>query len=138
MILNHRIVALDAGKPHNVECLTCRSTHRFRPNAPGTKAPSASSGGSSRSAAEPRAPRATTVTRAEQARLDHEKGWEKAIAGRALSDFKPYSIGGSFNEGDLIKHSKYGEGVVQRVLEPKKIEVAFRDETRTLAQNLVD
>ena len=44
LVLNHRIVSMKAGKAYQVECLTCRSTHLWRPHAPGEK-PAASGGG---------------------------------------------------------------------------------------------
>jgi hypothetical protein len=51
-------------------------------------------------------------------------------------DFKPYELAGSFQEGELVKHKKFGDGVVTRVIDGHKVEVLFRDEARTLAQGL--
>jgi hypothetical protein len=133
LILNHRIVSMKSGKAHQVECLTCRATHLWRPNAPGDKpAPSASGERSSRapaSGASPRVPRVTAAVR-------HEQTWEKALNGRGVNDFKPYNVAGSFREGDLVRHKKFGDGVVTRVIDGHKVEVLFRDEARTLAQGL--
>ena len=64
----------------------------------------------------------------------HEQQWEKAIAGHAVKEFKVYNVGASFNEGDLLRHKKFGDGVVTRVIDGHKVEVLFRDEARTLAQ----
>ncbi len=129
LVLNHRIVSMKSGKAHQVECLTCRSQHLWRPNAPGEKA-SPSDGGKVRSgssgAKTSRPPHATR----------HEQQWEKAIAGRSVTDFKTYNVGGSFSEGDLLRHKKFGDGVVTRVIDAHKVEVLFKDEARTLAQAL--
>jgi hypothetical protein len=139
LVLNHRVIAMVQGTPVRVECSTCMSHHNFRARAPGDKAPAA---GTTRSVASsgsagPRSTR-STVTKAQQAALDREKSWEKAIAGKAVSEFKNYRVDATFAEGDLIRHKKFGDGVVTRVLDPKKVEILFKDEPRTLAQGLTD
>jgi hypothetical protein len=133
--LNHRIVSMKSGKPHQVECLTCRSQHLWRPNAPGDK-PAASVGGdgrarlaAARGAPSGRSPRVTPAMRQEQQ-------WEKAIAGRGVTEFKTYNVAGNFREGDLLRHKRFGDGVVIRVIDAHKVEVLFRDEPKTLAQGL--
>jgi hypothetical protein len=141
LVLNHRVIAMVASTPVRVECSTCGSHHNFRARAPGDKGPaadkparaSASSSGSS-------GPKSTrmTVSKAAQLAADREKSWEKAIFGKAVSDFKPYRVDQLFSEGDLIRHKKFGDGVVTRVLDPKKVEIMFKDESRTLAQGLTD
>ena len=144
LILNHRIIAMVGAKPVRVECSTCGSHHNYCPRAPGerpepaTKASSSSSGRSSSSSgpASVRTPRGPT--RAEQARMSREQMWEKAIAGHAIQDFKRYSVAGRFAEGDLIRHAKFGDGVVVRVIDTAKVEILFKDDSRTLAQGMVD
>ena len=132
LLLNHRIVSMKAGKAYQVECLTCRSTHLWRGHAPGEK-PAASGAapraGRSASAAGPKSTRVTAAMRQEQQ-------WEKAIAGRAMSDFSPYNVSGNFREGQLLRHKKFGDGVVTRVIDGHKVEVLFKDEARTLAQGM--
>jgi hypothetical protein len=135
LVLNHRIIAMVGPKPVRVECSTCGSHHNYRPRAPGEKA-EASPRSTRAGGAAPRAPRGPT--RAEEARVARETQWEKAIAGRALSDFTPYRVSNTFAEGQLIRHTKFGEGVVVRVVDPRKVEIMFRDENRTLAQGLTD
>lgn len=135
LFLNHRIIAMVGGTPVRVECSTCSSHHNFRARPPGDK-PAA--GG--KAATSERAPRSTrsSVTKAQQALLDREKMWEKAIAGKGVNEFKNYRVDDMFNEGDLIRHKKFGDGVVTRIIDPKKIEILFKDEPRTLAQGLTD
>ena len=129
LVLNHRIVSMKNGKAYQVECLTCRSTHLWRAGVPGEK-PAVASGGARTSRSE--APRSTRVTPA----MRHEQTWEKAIAGRGVNEFKAYNVGGSFREGDLLRHKKFGDGVVLRVVDAHKVEVLFRDEAKTLAQGM--
>lgn len=130
MVLNHRIVSMHQSKPHQVECLTCRSTHRWRPQAPGERpaaggerARSSSSAAGSASKRAPQAPR-------------HEQIWEKAIAGRGVGEFRAYNLSATFREGELVHHKKFGDGVVTRVIDAGKVEVLFKDEARTLAQGM--
>jgi hypothetical protein len=66
----------------------------------------------------------------------HEQQWAQATLGHGVLDFKPYEVGGSFQEGELVRHKKFGDGVVTRVIDGHKVEVLFRDEARTLAQGL--
>jgi hypothetical protein len=130
LLLNHRIVSMNRARPHQVECLTCRSTHIWRPSAPGTKSSaSAPREGASSRGASSAAARISAATR-------HERQWEQAIAGRGVREFKTYSVAESFAEGDLVRHKKFGDGLVTRIIDAKKVEVLFRDEARTLAQGL--
>src|SRR4030081_2387804 len=82
LVLNHRIVSMKNGQAHQVECLTCRTTHRWRRSAPGEPARAPATDVRGRTVAHPsRTPRLTPALR-------HEQLWEKAIAGRAVTEFK--------------------------------------------------
>lgn len=139
LMLTHRIVAMVGPKPVRVECETCHSQHNYRERPPGEPPPKAA--GSPRiistSSSGPRAPRATSATRLEQERREREQSWERAVGGKLVSDFVKYNVQRTFHVGDLVKHSKFGDGVVTRIIDVHKIEILFRDEPRTLAQGLV-
>jgi len=142
LVLNHRIIAMVGSVPARVECSTCSSHHNYRARAPGEKAPAASARGSRASASTsalsssgPRSSR-SPAAKVQQAALDREKAWEKAIAGKAVRDFRPYRVSERFSEGELIQHSKFGEGVVTRLIEGNKLEILFKDDTRVLAHCL--
>jgi hypothetical protein len=131
LVLNHRIVSMKVGKPYQVECLTCRTTHLWRATAPGEKAPSTTTSGAGR----PRAasgPKSTRITPA----MKQEQAWEKAIAGHGVHEFKTYNTTLTFQEGQLLRHKKFGDGVVMRVIDAHKVEVLFRDEPKTLAMGM--
>jgi hypothetical protein len=132
--LNHRIVSMKEGKAHQVECLTCRATHLWRAHPPGEKGTPSGGGERSRAASGSSSGTGTRSSRAPA--LRQEQQWEKAIAGRGMGDFKVYNVGGTFLEGDLVRHKKFGDGVVTRVIDAHKVEVLFRDEPRTLAQGM--
>jgi hypothetical protein len=129
LILNHRIVSMKNGKPHQVECLTCRAQHLWRAHAPGEKPATGAVTERVRAAASPGAGRTLRG-----AALRQEQQWEKAIAGRGVHEFKTYNVGATFSEGDLVRHKKFGDGVVTRIIDAHKVEILFRDEARTLAQ----
>jgi hypothetical protein len=46
----------------------------------------------------------------------------------------PYTMDGKFHQGDVIDHSKFGPGIVEKVVDDK-IEVIFRHEIKTLVHN---
>ncbi len=134
LLLNHRIVSMKAGNPYQVECLTCRTTHLWRRGAPGERP--ALSGDRARALRPSQPAGAARHGRASAAATRHEQRWEQAIAGRGVLEFRAYSAAGSFREGELLRHKKFGDGVVTRVIDGTKVEVLFRDEARTLAQGL--
>ena len=137
LVLNHRIIAMVGSKPVRVECSTCNSHHNYRGHAPGA-APSASpreraAAGATGVTRTPRGP-----SKAEQERVSREQSWEKAIAGKGVRDFKAYRVSETFQSGDLVRHSKFGDGVVMRIVDAHKVEILFKEESKTLAQALVD
>ena len=70
--------------------------------------------------------------------MDRERTWEKSVSGKGVHDFRPYRVSEIFEEGDLVRHSKFGDGIVTRLLEGKKVEILFKDDARTLAHGLTD
>jgi hypothetical protein len=143
LVLNHRIIAMVGTIPARVECSTCSSHHNFRAKAPGDKTVAAGSAARAASAvtrgSTSNGPRSTRgPTKAPQAVMDRERTGEKSVNGRAVSEFRPYRVSEIFEEGDLVRHSKFGDGIVTRLLEGKKVEILFKDDARTLAHGLTD
>ena len=129
MDLMHRIVAMADGKPARAECLTCRSQHNYyRP----------------KSAEELRAPRVAGVKRVEnpkttprtstQSAVGQRTHWERSIAGRAASEFAPYAIAATYVVGQLVRHARFGDGIVTEVNAAQKMTVLFADGPKLLAQ----
>ena len=139
MVLNHRIIAMVGPLPKRVECSTCNSHHNYRAHAPGEK-PVGGAGASARTTttSSPRPVRVSGQMKAAQAERAREQTWEKAIAGHAMTDFRAYRVSLAFAEGDLVRHSKFGDGVVARVIDASKIEILFKEGAKTLAQGLTD
>ena len=125
MDLNHRIVAMVGEAVKRVECLTCGGQHNYRKPASERDAPKASS---TRKAAGSRAASGPATQRSARAL------WEKAIAGQPPAAFKTYSVGGSYEAGDLIRHKSFGDGVIARIIDAKKVEILFEEGPKTMAQ----
>ena len=60
------------------------------------------------------------------------KEFDAAVGGMDPAKAVPYSMDGSFAAKKLLQHSKFGLGLVRRVIRPNKIDVLFRDGARTL------
>ncbi len=129
MDLNHRIVAMLGDAVKRVLCLTCNGDHNYRkPQAERDKekarkaARAAVHGTSSTSKAAPRTERSAKAS------------WERAIAGQPPNAFKAYTVKGTYQTGELIRHTRFGDGVIARVIDAQKMEVLFEDGPRTMAQ----
>jgi len=141
--LTHRIIAMVGDAVKKVECKTCGSHHLYRrpkterdaaharmeKRAEDRKAASASgspTGGT----------KADRAARAERAEREQTSVWEHAIAGKPSSAFTAYRISLTFGPGDLVKHPKFGDGVVAKVIDQTKVEILFKDGPRTMAQGV--
>ncbi len=137
--LDHRIIAMVASSLVKVECRTCGSHHRYH-------RPMADRVAEARGALSPRAPRASSpsLPRSPSARAlaeaqadnEREKVWQSRIAGQPSSAFKAYSPRSTFEQDSLLRHTKFGDGYVVRVIDSGKIDVMFSDGSRVLAQGL--
>lgn len=140
MDLLHRIIAMDGDKPARVECRTCLGHHAYRkPKSAPPEPRAARSSSTSRSSSSRSSTPRSASARAQAAALlerQREADWEKRVGGQPFTAFKPYRANQSFTEGELIRHFKFGDGYIVRVIDPKKVEVMFKDGPRTLAQAL--
>ena len=136
--LLHRIIAMVGDSVKKVECKTCNSHHLYR--RPKTERDAAharlekraqdrkvTSGGGTK---------AEKAARAEKAEREMTSTWEHAIAGKPTAAFTAYRISLNFGQGDLIHHPKFGDGVVQRIIDQSKVEILFKDGPRTMAQGM--
>jgi len=115
--LAHIITAMKGAKIAKVECKTCHALHAYRSKAPA-----------------PRKPRG-----AKKGKLPLTPGeYDTLIAGRDLSGAKPYNMATTFAAEDVINHSKFGLGVVTKVLADKKIEVGFPAGLKILVHDRAD
>ncbi|MSP26570.1 MAG: hypothetical protein EXR75_15765 [Myxococcales bacterium] len=120
--LTHLIVAMTGDKVARVECLTCHTQHNYyKPKTAKPAAPRAKKR-SSAAAKEPKPKSAAAL----------KKSWEQATSGRSAGDYSKYEIGLTFLAGELVKHKKFGDGVVSEVLEGSKVSVLFEDGEKLL------
>ena len=120
MDLGHRIVALVAGKPKRVVCMTCNSEHAYHPPKAG-------------SVARPATARPSSPPKSRQKPGASVNEWEQRVAGQGAAAFIRFSMHRTYRRGDLVLHGKFGEGYVADVLEDGKVSIMFRDGPRTLA-----
>ena len=132
--LTHRIIAMVGDAVKKVECKTCGSHHLYR--RPKTEQPPPGV-----RATKPRSEKASSgraggerLTAAQKLEREHTQSWERAIAGQPSSAVTAYRVTLSFGQGELVRHSKFGDGVVARVIDRQKIEILFQDGPRTMAQ----
>jgi hypothetical protein len=135
MDLGHRIVALVAGVPKRVICQTCGGEHAYRaPHnekaKPGVFVRKNGTTTPTEKRAQPAGVRAAQRARVEQERYD---AWAERTLGRTVDAFTKYSMEQTLALGQLVLHSKFGEGYVEDVREDGKVSVMFRDGARTLA-----
>lgn len=136
--LGHRIIAMVGDTVKKVECRTCGSHHLYR--KPQSERVAAAKIGIRTPAAATKKPstsRSARVTAAERAEREQTATWESAIAGQPSGAFKPYRVSNVFGLGELVRHPKFGDGVVSRVIDRGKVEVLFKDGLRTMAQGQV-
>jgi hypothetical protein len=125
LTLNHRVVAMVAGRPKRVLCLTCNKQHNFRqPKAEGASSPVSKSTGPAKSA------KKSSVSTPKSPSPARE--WQTNVADRDTADFVPYSIHTTFEPGQLVSHPKFGPGYVKETLDSQKLCVLFKDGPRTL------
>jgi hypothetical protein len=106
----HVVIAMADGRIANVECGDCGARHRYRSASAATPTKGAS-----------RTP--SRVTRRVQ----------KPLVEADLSrPCRPFRASDTYRVGDRIAHDRFGEGVVQEVRGPTKIEVLFESGARIL------
>ena len=116
--LAHTIVAMVENLPKRVECNTCHGKHNYKLKP---------------------ATRRTTTKKTTRKRITPEGTYTECLerlTGGAPYNTINYKISDNFEKDNIIEHSKFGTGIVLAVLQPKKIEVLFKEGSKLLAQNL--
>ncbi len=128
--LSHRIVAMVDETIKRVECQTCGGQHNYRPPKGAKAAPK------TKKRATRKKPSAAAKAAAQAAAKDEQhKQWQEAIVGRPAEDFVPYSPAVALSLGQMVRHAKFGDGVVTEVRAGDKIEVLFEGGSRLLIHN---
>lgn len=128
--LSHRVISMVEDRVHKVECLTCGGHHLYRaPRTAGAAKGRSSTAAKKRGA---KGKRATAATAAARAAAEQRQQWEQAIMGRPAEAFTTYSMKAVLAEGQLLRHGKFGDGVVTAVRTDQKVTVLFEGGERTL------
>lgn len=131
MDLSHTIMALNGTKIQKCQCRTCKATHGYRTpkgiTDPGKykeaveKSKSATAGVSK-----------TGKTRKAKEIISHDIHWEKIMDEHKNTPSVPYSAKTPFKSGVVIHHPVFGDGLVEKLIHPNKIEVVFKMESKVL------
>lgn len=132
MDLGHRIVAMVQTTPKRVICQTCFSEHNYHQPRAAPKQTAARR--IVDGATKPKSTAAQRVTQKAQAEADRVRTWEARIAGKAVDAFRRYALDVTLSSGELVRHSKFGEGYVVDVVGSDKVNIMFRDGPRLLAR----
>lgn len=116
--LEHVIVAMIGGNIIKVKCNTCGSMHKYREVGGSTTAKPARAAGARKTAQPVRT-------------ISAQAYWEAAMA-EASGEEIHYDMLKSFTTGNIIVHTVFGKGVVQKTFH-KKCSILFRDGEKLLA-----
>lgn len=144
--LTHRIIAMVGDDVKKVECKTCGSHHLYRrpksekamPLPPKvrsgvTKVGSSSSSSSTSGEGKKTSSSSARASAAAQREREQTSQWEHAIAGQPMGAFKQYRVTQAYSAGELIRHPKFGDGVITQVIDRGKVEILFKDGPKTMA-----
>lgn len=121
MALNHIITAMVEDLPRRVRCLTCGSEHNHRV----TK--------SSTSKTKTKSSVKKTTTRG-KGKNSLAARWSTATSQWDDNQARAYNIYESFRVNDLVKHSKFGNGVVTEIPGPDRMITLFESGEKMLIQ----
>ena len=125
MDLGHTIMAMKGPVPARVICRTCKSEHNYKAKK-GVKEPGSIAAGKGT----PRVPKVPKEPKADKL-VPVEMEWTKQINGNSRP-MRHYAANEGFQAGDKIAHPSFGEGIIQKLIYPNKVEVLFRTDMKVL------
>jgi hypothetical protein len=115
----HVVVAKVGTKIAKVQCKQCGGLHRYRP-PDGVAVPRASRPSRAKASRSSRSPSKPTSN-------------SPLVEADPNKPLRPYRINETFSPGDRLSHRSFGEGVVEMVVGPQKIQVFFPGGRKVLA-----
>tara|TARA_Y100001954_G_C15738009_1_gene566851 strand:+ start:877 stop:1368 length:492 start_codon:yes stop_codon:yes gene_type:complete len=122
LVLAHTVVAMVEKVPVKAQCNTCGSTHKFRSDSPKSRATG------SKEIKEALRSKSKRLS-AGMVKANH---YQELMAGRDPSTAKTYSPKSTFEKGDLVRHVKFGLGLVTVLKDHNKIEILFEEGAKVL------
>ncbi|MCE5242433.1 MAG: hypothetical protein ABFD98_11800 [Syntrophobacteraceae bacterium] len=62
--------------------------------------------------------------------------WRQLLLEASREGVPDYQMADTYREGALISHSRFGLGVVSKIISPRKMEVIFEDSKKLMAMNI--
>lgn len=119
MTLNHIITAMVDELPRRVRCLTCSSEHNHRVAKTATRSKKSTK---------------TKTKKTTKRKSSLAARWTNATSDWNDSEARAYNIYESFRVNDLVKHSKFGNGVVTEIPGPDRMITLFESGEKMLMQ----
>ena len=113
----HIITTMVEDEIKKVMCKGCNTTHVYRDKS------------------KKKAKVAKTKTTKTRTRRVGRKDWGKLTADMPEDEFVDYDMRLDFSDNKGIRHKKFGNGVITKILADTQIEVVFEDSTKVLVQN---
>ncbi|MGV8056480.1 MAG: hypothetical protein AB2L12_00360 [Smithellaceae bacterium] len=131
LVLAHVIMFKVGEAVSKVKCNTCGAEHKYRPRKPAAKKTAVSS--------KPRT-RETIARRVAAAKIQTNNApmqWDSRNQTMDRSTpVKDYSIHGQYRAKDVVNHSIFGLGFVERIVSDKTMDVLFCDSVKLMAMNI--
>lgn len=134
LVLAHVIMVKVGETVSKVKCNTCRAEHKFRPEKPAAKKPPVSK------VSKPLTLKESMAKRAAAAKIQENNApmkWD--LRNRSIdraTTVKDYSIHSQYRTKDVVNHSVFGLGFVERVVSDKSMDVLFCDAVKLMAMNI--
>lgn len=129
-VTDHHVVVILEDKIGKVQCKVCGGKHAYRP--PKTPAASQAVQPGARAEKNRRAAADKMKLASKKPSPEAHAHWESMVGSAAPEIIRPYAMTGMFLDGDIIQHSVFGRGYVQRFMKPNMIEVLFADGVKLL------
>jgi hypothetical protein len=125
-ITDHHVVIMLDEKIGKVQCKVCGGKHAYRPPKaePSPKASRSAKPKTSAASKKPSAPKKPAP--------EVEAHWRSMIDAVPSEQVQPYAMSGMYQAGNVIDHSTFGLGYVQKFIKPNMIEVLFKDGIKNL------
>ncbi len=113
----HVIETMKEDQIGKVMCKSCLSSHRYKTAETMKKARAA------------KAPKTATPA------AKSNRQWARLMAKNEGDEPRNYQMNEQYVQNEVIRHDKFGRGVVVNVIDPTKIAVVFEEGPKTLIQN---
>lgn len=132
LMLAHVIMFKIDGAVSKVKCNTCGAEHKYRPEKPAAKKTSVRKTSVLKEAA-------GRKTAAAKSKSNNDAPMQWDIKNRNMDrsvPVKDYSIHGQYSTKDVVNHSVFGLGFVERIVSDKSMNVLFCDSVKLMAMNI--